>query len=143
MGMIELKPVRVKAGLKGDLVVAEGRWGSLSVSEPPEMGGRDDLPSPLDLLVASLATCEVFMAKMIAAKLGLKPGSIEVEVEGSFSVGEGLREASIVFKFSGLNKGEAEKVVEMVKSLCPIYATVAKEGVKLKEEIVVVEESRA
>jgi putative redox protein len=134
---VELRPVAVRARLAGGSGEAsvEGRWGRLGVGEPPEVGGREDLPSPLDLLAASLASCEAFMARMIASKLGVALEEVEVEVEARFELGRGLTEAKIKYKLKGAPRGEAEKIVELVKTYCPIYTTLAKSGAKLEEEL--------
>ena len=139
MEEIVLRPVKVNARLEGSMVEVKGGlgWGPIHVEEPPEVGGSGKAPSPLDLAAASLASCEAFMFSMIAGKLGIKFSGVEVEAELDFGLGEGLRRARLIFRVKGGSREDAERVVELVRKLCPIYTTIARSGAQVEDEIIV------
>jgi putative redox protein len=51
------------------------------VDEPPELGGDDAGPDPLELLAVSLASCTAITMEMYAARKGWNIGHVEVGVE--------------------------------------------------------------
>jgi putative redox protein len=53
----------------------------LTVDEPEEKGGRDQGPTPQELLAASLASCVAITIEMYAQRKGWDLGAIEVECE--------------------------------------------------------------
>ena len=69
MEAAELPEARVVARRRGGLVVVEARGLRLEVSEPPEHGGKGDRFNPLELLMASLASCEAFLFSRVAEAL--------------------------------------------------------------------------
>ncbi len=48
---------------------------------PPAKGGKDEGPTPPELMVAALAACAGIFAAMFARKAGISPEGIEVEAE--------------------------------------------------------------
>src|SRR3982751_2874351 len=51
--------------------------------EPPELGGRDGAPSPLEYILVAHGTCLNYMTFFIAKELGIPVRSTEIEVEAS------------------------------------------------------------
>jgi uncharacterized OsmC-like protein len=51
--------------------------------EPPELGGRDGAPSPLEYILVAHGTCLNYMTFFIAKELGIAVRSTEIEVEAS------------------------------------------------------------
>jgi putative redox protein len=53
----------------------------LTVDEPQDIGGRDEGPTPQELLAASLASCVAITIEMYAQRKGWELGAIEVECD--------------------------------------------------------------
>ena len=70
---------------------------SLTVDEPPNLGGTDAGPNPVELVLASLATCQEITYRAYATALGIPLESVSVKLEGSldlrgfFAVKDGVR----------------------------------------------------
>src|ERR1700722_20071675 len=59
---------------------------SLTVDEPPNLGGTDAGPNPVELVLASLATCQEITYRAYATALGIPLESVAVKLEGSLDL---------------------------------------------------------
>ncbi len=70
---------------------------TLDVDEPPSLAGGDRGPNPVELALASLATCQEITYRLYADALGVRIDQISVRLEGDldlrgfFSVDPGIR----------------------------------------------------
>ena len=55
---------------------------SLTVDEPPALGGSDAGPNPVELVLAGLATCQEITYRAYATALGVPLDSVSVKLEG-------------------------------------------------------------
>ena len=55
---------------------------SLTVDEPPTLGGSDAGPNPVELVLAALATCQEITYRAYATALGVPLESVSVKLEG-------------------------------------------------------------
>jgi putative redox protein len=69
---------RVTGQLKQHVAIRGHR---LTADEPPAHGGRDDGPSPQELLAASLASCTAITMEMYAERKGWDVGEMVVDVD--------------------------------------------------------------
>jgi uncharacterized OsmC-like protein len=53
------------------------------MDEPPELGGRDGAPSPLELILAAHGGCLSYMTFYIGKELGIEVRGTQVEVKAS------------------------------------------------------------
>ncbi len=53
------------------------------MDEPPELGGRNGAPSPLDFILAAHAGCLNYMTFFIAKELGIPVSGTEITVKGT------------------------------------------------------------
>jgi len=78
-----LKTVVVDAtqvhGLK---IETRARHHVIVVDQPPEMGGTDTGPTPLEFLLIALASCLLTVGKVVAQQRGLPVRSLSAHVEG-------------------------------------------------------------
>lgn len=56
------------------------RGHAIRVDQPLDAGGDDSAPTPLELFVASVASCQAFYARRFLARHGVAPGALELTV---------------------------------------------------------------
>jgi putative redox protein len=71
------------AGLRVDIDIRNHR---LTVDEPKGIGGTDEGPSPVELLLASLTSCQAITYRVWAMKLGIALDTVAVETEGDMDL---------------------------------------------------------
>ncbi|MEM0378221.1 MAG: OsmC family protein [Thermosphaera sp.] len=118
-------------------IVVRARDVKAEVSELPEYGGLGNALTPLEYMLASLASCEAFMFGMISSMLGTNRPRVEITVEGEFEMGIGLKSVKIVYHVKGVDEAEAAELLRRVRSTCPVYNTLAKACDKIEETLIV------
>ena len=110
---------------------AKIRQFSLTVDEPPNLGGSDAGPNPVELVLAALATCQEITYRAYAAALGVPLESVSVRLDGVldlrgfFAVDERVRpgftgvQGTVTLK-SSATKEELAKLKEVVDAHCPV-----------------------
>ena len=63
-----------------------GAGSTFRTAADPKVGGPGQAPTPGDLLLAALATCQESSLRMVASALGVELASVEVEVTGEIDV---------------------------------------------------------
>jgi uncharacterized OsmC-like protein len=61
----------------------EARSFKIFMDEPPELGGQDGAPSPLEFILAAHGGCLSYMTFYIGKELGIEVKGTEIEVEAS------------------------------------------------------------
>ena len=93
--------------------------------EPPELGGRDGAPSPLELILAAHGGCLSYMTFFIGKEMGIDVKSTEIEVEASLDPG----------KFAGTNR-QVRAGYQAVNVKITVHADASPEQIeKLKQEV--------
>lgn len=59
---------------------------SISVDEPPVLGGGDTAPNPVEFYLASLLSCQVVTYRFWAERLGVELSSLTLHAEGDLDV---------------------------------------------------------
>src|SRR6202046_633316 len=109
---------------------AKIRQFSLTVDEPPNLGGSDAGPNPVELVLAALATCQEITYRAYATALGIPLDSVSVKLEGSldlrgfFAVKDGVRAGfnnvrGVVNLKSSAPAAELAKLKDAVDAHCP------------------------
>ena len=75
--------LRQVEGLRSETKI---RQFSLTVDEPTTLGGTDTGPNPVELVLASLATCQEITYRAYATALGIPLESVSVKLEGSLDL---------------------------------------------------------
>lgn len=68
--------------LRNVLTEARIRQFTLQVDEPPSLGGTDQGPNPVELVLAALGTCQEIVYAANAAVLGIRLEELEITVRG-------------------------------------------------------------
>jgi uncharacterized OsmC-like protein len=64
---------------------------AMVIDEPKRLGGTDEGPSPVDLALAALASCQAITYRVWAHRLGIVEVSGDLDQRGFFGTEEGVR----------------------------------------------------
>ena len=104
---------------------------SLTVDEPPALGGTDKGPNPVEIALAALATCQEITYRLHADAMGIPVNDVSVRLEGEldlrgfFAAAEGVRpgflwiEGEVRFD-SPASREELARLKEAVDAHCPV-----------------------
>ena len=103
----------------------------LVVDSPPPLGGPNEELNPLDLLLGALATCAAFVAETAAREADIQLDAAHAQVEADFDPaavrGSGddarLQAIRLSVTLEGPSRGEAERLVEALRTRCPVFTT--------------------
>ncbi|KAJ5071695.1 osmc family peroxiredoxin [Anaeramoeba ignava] len=103
------------------------------IDEPKKIGGTETGPSPLHVMLSSLAGCEVVLFRLVARQKKVQIGEVQIEVNGELDP-TSFRNPDI---FPGFQKIEVEmkleseaddktihEVFELAEKKCPIASIV-------------------
>ena len=104
---------------------------SVTVDEPPSLGGTDAGPNPVELVLAALATCQEITYRAYATALGIPLESVSVKLEGLldlrgfFAVKDDVRAGfnevrGVVNLKSSAPAADLAKLKEVVDAHCPV-----------------------
>ncbi len=119
--------ISLKEGLH---VLSTFRSHKMDIDEPKYLGGADKGPSPIELLLAALGSCQIITLAFFAKRLDVKLKTVETVVEGYLDprgfmgvsgVRPGFQKIRISTKIQA--EGPSEKIKELVKiaeERCPV-----------------------
>jgi uncharacterized OsmC-like protein len=101
---------------------------------PPTLGGPNEAPNPVELLLSALAGCAVFVCERAAQELGIALKAIQVTAAGDFDprgvCGEPFDPRFQSFRvrlaLEGPDAAQAALLLQAFKTRCPVYATLAR-----------------
>lgn len=104
--------------------------------EPPELGGRDGAPSPLEFILAAHGGCLSYMTFYIGKELGIEVKGTEVEVQASLNpskfagtdreVRAGYQAFNVTIKVhADATPEQLRKLQEEVETRCPVSDNIA------------------
>ena len=135
---LRANPAHANAVFSADSRQVEGlrsetkiRQFSVTVDEPPNLGGTDAGPNPVEFVLAALATCQEITYRAYATALGIPLESVSVKLEGSldlrgfFAVKDNVRAGfsdvrGVVNLKSSASAAELAKLKEVVDAHCPV-----------------------
>ena len=95
----------------------------LTVDEPGDKGGRNQGPTPQELLAASLASCVAITIEMYAQRKGWELSAVEVECEYETADRGAATEFNLVLRLpSGCSDEQVERL-RAIAARCPIHRT--------------------
>lgn len=117
--------------LNGLLSEAAIRSFKLAVDEPPQLGGTDKGPNPVELILAALGTCQEITYRLYADTLGIPLNGVSVKITGRldlcgfFAVDDGVRPGfkdihAAVTLDSPASADEIERLKATVDRHCPV-----------------------
>jgi|GEM_PF-116668 len=114
----------------------EVRQFKIFADEPPELGGRDGAPSPLDYILIAHGTCLNYMTFFIAKELGIQVRSTEIGIQASLdpakfagtdrSVRAGYQAFNVTIKVDAdASPEQLAKLRDEVEARCPVSDNIA------------------
>lgn len=108
------------------------------IDEPPELGGKNAGPNPVELVLVALGTCQEIMYAAYASVMGIKLDSVKVALKGNIDLRGmfGLDEntpagyTNIIFETNIESDADDEtltKLIETVEAHCPVMDTLLRE----------------
>lgn len=133
----------------GQNIAAPGRSFKLMVDEPPQLGGTDEAPNPVEYLAAGLCGCLTAGIATNAALFGTEIEKLEVSVEADFdirglvavdrSVPTGAQEIRYTVRLKGAApKENLQRSKETIDRKSPVRNTLAN-PIKITTEIIIEE----
>ncbi len=132
------EPLRARSTFKSESRLGEGfrsdvklRGHNLVVDEPQGIGGSDAGPTPVELLLAALGTCQEITYRAFATALGIPLEAIAVSVEGDidfrgfFAIDESIRPGFQAIRVhaqitSSASDTDLERLRTVVNQHCPV-----------------------
>jgi uncharacterized OsmC-like protein len=119
------EPGRALLTIRGQHVVTDA---------PPTLGGPNEAPNPVELLLSALAGCAVFVCERAAREMGFELRAISVTAAGEFDprgvCGEPFDPRFQSFKvrlaLEGPDAAQSEVLVQAFKTRCPVYTTLSR-----------------
>jgi uncharacterized OsmC-like protein len=104
--------------------------------EPPELGGLDGAPSPLEFILAAHGGCLSYMTFYIGKELGIEVKGTEIEIEASLNpakfagadrqVRAGYQAFNVSIKVhADATPEQLQKLQEEVEARCPVSDNIA------------------
>lgn len=103
----------------------------MMIDEPPELGGQDSAPNPVELVLAALGTCQEIMYSAYASVMGVQLDSVSVsakgylDLHGLFGMKEdvpaGYQRVTFETKLNCTASDEdIQALIDTVESHCPV-----------------------
>lgn len=109
----------------------------MAIDEPPELGGQDSAPNPVELVLAALGTCQEIMYSAYAAVMDIPLDSVQVNARGYLnlqglfgldeSVPPGYKRITFETEIeSSADDDSLRKLIETVEKCCPVLDILAR-----------------
>jgi len=112
------------------LTEARIRQFTLQVDEPPLLGGTDQAPNPVELVLAALGTCQEIVYAAYAAVLGIELEDVEITVSGPLdlrglfgitSAANGFQHVTMETRIRSREAPDrVQQLVDTVQKHCPV-----------------------
>ncbi len=112
-------------------LIVKARGFTLTIDEPPSLGGEDAGPNPVEYILAGFMGCMNVVVHMVAKERGVKINSLEVEASGPLDPTRlegrpteeraGYQSIELVFTIDAdASEEEIAEVVRIAETRCPV-----------------------
>lgn len=129
---------------KGMQTIAKSDQHTITIDEPPVMGGEDTGPDPLTTFLCALSGCENVVANVVAKELKFDLQGIEFDIRGVVDRRGFMGDPNVKPYFEKVTidtkvqtSETEERIAELQRitdSRCPLYTTLKAAGVELKSK---------
>lgn len=114
------------------LVTARGQH--FVTDSPPPLGGPNESANPVELLLAALAGCAVFVCEKTAQEMGIALKAVSVTAAGDFdprgvcgeAVDPRFQAIRVRLALEGPDAAQREALVQAFKTRCPVFTTLSR-----------------
>ncbi len=113
------------------------------VDEPPQRGGTDLAPSPLETLLSSFLACTNVITNMVAERKGIEINGMEMELAADFDTRGVFDKAEVRVPFPRIeltvkldtpaNEAEIEDLRQAVAVRCPVSVILREAGTVIED----------
>lgn len=101
---------------------------------PPTLGGPNEAPNPVELMLSALAGCAVFVCERAAREIGAELRALSVTAAGDFDprgvCGEPFdprfQSFKVRFAIDGPDAAQSELLLQAFRTRCPVYTTLSR-----------------
>lgn len=136
--------VRVEEGLK---VAVSARHFSYIIDEPPELGGADEGPNPIEALLGALGACQSIVARIYAKDFGVQLDGLRIELEADIDLDGFLQKSDVrpgvsVVRYNYIvdspsPQADIDRLLDHVEKFCPVGDSIANPVQLLRNKVVV------
>ncbi|MBK5285994.1 MAG: OsmC family protein [Bacteroidia bacterium] len=122
---IKINKAKAITGIALYRTTVTARDHTIIIDEPEKSGGRNEGPTPHELLVAALTSCVAITLRMYAERKGWNLNQVEVGAEMQRTTTSGIQNNIIVMKISldGNLDAEQRKRLLEISAKCPVHKT--------------------
>ena len=109
---------------------------SMTIDEPPELGGGDAGMNPVELLLVALGTCQEIMYSAYASVMDIPLGAVNVDVKGYLDLKGLFGMAEVPSGYSEIRyetsiesvatSEQISQLIQVVESHCPVLDTLVR-----------------
>lgn len=104
------------------------------IDSPPTLGGPNEAPNPIELLLSALAGCATFVCERAAREQGIPLQGVVVAVAGDLdprgvcgeAVDPRFQALRVRLTLEGPDAAQSALLVQAFKTRCPIYTTLSR-----------------
>lgn len=129
----KLATLKVNATLTADKgrSLVNARNHHFIIDSPPPLGGPNEAINPIEILLSALGSCGVLVTEKVAEEMSINLSEVTAIVEGDLDprgvkgekVNPRIQMFRVKLSLNGPTQEEAEKIVEAIKTRCPVYTT--------------------
>lgn len=122
----------LQAGVK---VIATSRDLSFVIDEPKDLGGTNEGPNPVEVVLGALGACQAITARLYSKKFGVEIEDFRVELAGELDLDGLFGKAPVRPGYSDIRynihvqspspKENVLKLIEFVEKICPVGNTLS------------------
>lgn len=101
---------------------------------PPPLGGSNESPNPVELMLAALAACGTFVFERAAQEMDIPLTAVSVVAAGDFDprgvcgepVDPRFQAIRVRVSLSGPDAAQQQALLQAFRTRCPVYGTLAR-----------------
>lgn len=136
----------VQAG-KGLQATVNARSLSFLIDEPPELGGDDEGPNPIEVLLGALGACQSIVARIYAKDFGVELEDLRIELEADIDLDGFLQKSDVrpglhTVRYNYVVQSPSpreniDKLLAHADQFCPVGDTVANPVELVRNKVIV------
>src|SRR3954454_16663324 len=130
--------VRHREGYEHEIEIREHR---LIVDEPQEKGGKDQGPTPAELLAASLASCTAITIEMYADRKEWGLGTVEVAVDFTEATADDPPSFDVTITLGAELSDENQDRLLTIAGKCPVHRALKSQDVAVNDSLEFIEDA--